>query len=87
MVPHKSRCFQTILDLSFAIRLQNGEHHTSVNESTEKLASQGAISQLGHSLGRIIHAFASTSEDEKVFMAKWEIKDGFWHLVCEVGQE
>jgi hypothetical protein len=86
MVPHKSCHFRTILDLSFAIRLQSGELHTSVNPSTEKLAPQGAISQLGHSLGRIIHAFASTS-DEKVFTAKWDIKDGFWHLDCAQGEE
>lgn len=87
MVPHKSRKFRTILDLSFAIHLDSGERHTSVNETTEKLAPQGAISQLGHSLGRIIHAFASTSEDEKVFMAKWDIKDGFWRLDCAQGEE
>ncbi|KAL3793071.1 hypothetical protein HJC23_003079 [Cyclotella cryptica] len=87
MVPHKSRRFRTILDLSFAVRLQNGERHVSVNEATEKMAPQGAIRQLGHSLGRIIHAFASTADDEKVFMAKWDIKDGFWRLDCAQGEE
>jgi hypothetical protein len=63
MVPHKSRRFQTILDLSFAIRLQNGTPGVSVNYATTKSAPRGAIDQLGHTLGRIIHAFASTSDD------------------------
>jgi hypothetical protein len=87
MVPHKSRKFRTILDLSFPIRLQSGEQVPSVNASTIKSAPLGATTQLGHSLGRIIHAFASLSEDEKVFMAKWDIKDGFWRLDCEAGEE
>jgi hypothetical protein len=87
MIPHKSRRFRTILDLSFAIRLQDGTRVPSVNESSVKTAPRGAIDQLGHSLSRIIHAFASTSKDEKIFMAKWDIKDGFWRLDCQHGQE
>jgi hypothetical protein len=87
MVPHKSRCFRTILDLSFAIRLQDGTSCASVNEATTKSAPRGVIDQLGHTLGRIIHAFASTSDDEKVFMDKWDIKDGFWRLDCARGEE
>jgi hypothetical protein len=87
MMPHKSRKFRTILDLSFAIRLQAGGVVPSVNESTIKSAPKGATTQLGQSLGRIIHAFASSSTDEKVFMAKWDIKDGFWRLDCAEGEE
>jgi hypothetical protein len=87
MIPHKSRRFRTILDLSFSIRLEDGRKVPSVNDTSVKTAPQGAINQLGHSLGRIIHAFASTSPDEKIMMAKWDIKDGFWRLQCEEGQE
>jgi hypothetical protein len=87
MVPHKSRRYRTILDLSFAICLKDGSRVPSVNESTTKLAPRGAIDQMGHSLSRIIHAFASTSDDERVFMAKWDIKDGFWRLDCAEGDE
>ena len=36
---------------------------------------------------RIIHAFAQAEEDAKIFMAKWDIKDGFWRLDCEEGEE
>ena len=77
MIPHKLRKFRAILDLSFAIRILNGTPMQSVNESTVKTAPTGAIDQLGHLLMRIIHAFAQAEEDAKIFMAKWDIKDGF----------
>jgi hypothetical protein len=87
MVPHKSRKFRTILDLSFSIHLQDGSLVPSVNKGTKKLAPKGALDQMGHSLSRIIHAFASASADERVFMTKWDIKDGFWRLNCAEGEE
>jgi len=87
MIPHKSRLFRAILDLSFRLGLKCGEDLNSVNESTEKTAPKGAIDQLGHSLMRMIHAFAQADENAKIFMAKWDIKDGFWRLDCEDGQE
>ena len=59
----------------------------SVNETSEKTAPQGAIDQIGHSLKRIIHAFAEARDEDKIFMAEWDIKDGFWHLQCRAGEE
>jgi len=59
----------------------------SVNDSTVKTAPKGAIDQMGHTLARIIHAMAQADEDAKVFMAKWDIKDGFWRLQAEEGAE
>ena len=87
MIPHKSRKFRAILDLLFPVRLENGSVIPSVNDATTKTAPRGAINQIGHSLQRIIHAFATTSPEAKIFMAKWDIKDGFWRLDCEQGQE
>lgn len=58
MIPHKSRGFRAILDLSFRLRLKKGGILPSVNEGTTLEAPAGAIDQLGHSLSRIIHAFA-----------------------------
>jgi hypothetical protein len=52
---------------------------------TVKTASKGAIDQLGHSLTHIIHAFVETEEDARIFMAKWDIKDGFWRMDAEDG--
>jgi hypothetical protein len=87
MIPHKSRGYRAILDLSFRLRLENGDHVPSVNEATTLTAPRGAIEQMGHMLSRIIHAFAETHPDAAVFMAKFDIKDGFWRLDCAEGQE
>ncbi len=87
MIPHKSQKFRTILDLSFSLWLEDGSRVPSGNANTVKTAPAGSIDQIGHSLARIIHAFASTAEDEKVMMAKWDIKDGFWRLDCREGEE
>jgi hypothetical protein len=87
MIPHKSRKFRAILDLSFPVKLQDGTLVPSVNHGTVKTAPRGAIDQLGHSLQRIIHAFATANSDAKIFMAKWDIKDGFWRLDCREGEE
>ncbi len=44
------------------------------------------IDQLGrHSLTHIIHAFAETSNDAQIFMAKWDIKECFWCLDTKEG--
>jgi hypothetical protein len=45
------------------------------------------MDQLGHALSRIIHAFAEAEEGDKIFMAKWDIKDGFWCMDCAEGEE
>jgi hypothetical protein len=86
-IPHKSKQFRSILDLSFHLRLARGEVIPSVNSTTVKTAPRGAIDQLGHSLARIIHAFAETKDDARIFMAKWDIKDGFWRMDAEDGAE
>lgn len=73
MIPHKSRKYCAILDLSFWIWLQCGREVPSVNKATTLEAPAGAIDQLGHSLQRIIHVFAEASEDVNFFMAKFDI--------------
>jgi hypothetical protein len=86
-IPHKSKAFRSILDLSFCLRLRNGGFLDSVNDSTIKLAPRGALDQLGHALSRIIHAFAEADDNDKIFMVNWDIKDGFWRMDCEAGEE
>jgi hypothetical protein len=88
-IPHKSRGFQSILDLSFNLRLSNGRVLLSVNDTTIKTALKGALDQLGHALYWIIHAFAEAEDDEntKIFMAKWDVKDGFWQMCSKAGEE
>ena len=75
MVPHSSRPYRAILDLSFSIQLTPKTVVPSVNSTTTKSAPQGAIDQIGHVLPRIIHAFATAEDDAKIFMAKWDIKE------------
>lgn len=87
MIPHKSRGYRAILDLSFRLKLKSGGVVPSVNEMTTLEAPAGAIDQMGHALQRIIHAFAEADKDEKIFMAKFDIKDGFWRLDCQEGEE
>jgi hypothetical protein len=82
-IPHKSKQFRSILDLSFHLQLKQGGILLSVNATTIKTAPKGAIDQLGHSLSRIIHAFAEAEHNTRIFMAKWDIKDGFWRMDAE----
>ena len=84
-IPHKSKASRSILDLSFRLRLQDGGVLHAVNDTSTKTAPKGSIDQIGHSLKRIIHAFAEASDDDKIFMAKWDVKDGFWRLQCREG--
>ena len=86
-IPHKSKAFRSILDLSISLRLKNGGILELVNDSTIKMAPRGALDQLGQALSRIIHAFAEADDNAKIFMAKWDIKDGFWRMDCEEGEE
>ena len=58
-----------------------------VNATTIKTAPKGAIDQLGHLLTCIIHAFAEAKNNAHIFMAKWDIKDGFWRMDVEEGAE
>lgn len=86
-IPHKSQAFRSILDLSFSLRLEDGGRIASVNETTTRLAPEGSIDQLGHSSKRVIHAFVEAEKEEKIYMAKWDIQDGFWRLSCREGDE
>ncbi len=83
VISHKSKQFRSTLDLSFHLQLEQGGILPSVNATTIKTAPRGAINQLGHSLTHIIHIFAKTKDETCIFMAKWDIKDGFWHLDAE----
>ena len=88
MIPHKSRGFRGLLDLSFPVTMVDRDYLVdSVNAASSKTAPQGAIDQIGQVLPRIIAAIAESKPDEVVFMAKFDIKDGFWRLVCEEGEE
>jgi hypothetical protein len=84
---HKSKAFCSILDLSFQLKLKNGGVLASVNNTIEKTAPKGMIDQIGEGLSWVIYVFAEADKMAKVFMTKWDIKDGFCHLDCVEGEE
>jgi hypothetical protein len=78
-VPHKSRKYRMILDLSFQL-LVNGRRLESVNDSSDKsLAKQEAMFELGNVIPRIIWTMALSKDTTTPFMfSKVDLKDGYW---------
>jgi hypothetical protein len=80
-IPHKSKSFRVILDLSFNLFCE-GKVFPSVNEATTKLAPQQSMVQLGNCLKRIIATMNENYNPLFPFkFCKLDIKDGFWRLV------
>ena len=80
MIPHKSRSFRCILDLSFKLKV-NGTKINSVNETTTTQSPQKSMAQLGWVIKRIITTMAHNYNTNKpFFFSKCDIKDGFWRM-------
>ena len=80
MIPHKSKAFCCILDLSFGLRHQ-GKQLASVNSATRKQALPQAMTQLGQCVKRLVHILAKYHLPHKPFLfSKLDIKDGFWRM-------
>ena len=81
-IPHKSRDFRMILDLSYMFTI-DGTPWQSVNDaSNPQEAPMNSMSQLGHVLPRLIHAIATSPEEQGPWLfMKLDIKDGFWRMV------
>ena len=90
-IPHKSRLFRMILDLSNKGQRKKGLTQTkSVNELTNEAAAPAeSMNQLGKALGRVIFTLGSQPmEAGPILMCKLDIKDGFWRMcVPETQQE
>ena len=86
-VPHKSRLWRAILDLSFELEV-SGERIPSVNDSSKALAPKAALNQMGDALPRLIAAVAEAPLDGgDIVFANLDIKDGYWRLSVERGAE
>ena len=84
MIPHKSRNYRCILDLSFQLKLDR-QLQTSVNNNTTCKAPQKSMAQLGTVLKRIIYAMANNHNKNCPFVfSKCDIKDGFWRMVVSL---
>lgn len=80
MIPHKSRKFRCILDLSFQL-FYKGSRLPSVNGQTNKKAVQEAMHQLGSALKRIVATMVDNYEENVSYLfTKIDIKDGYWRM-------
>ena len=80
MIPHKSKPFWCILDLSFTL-FHKGVRYSSVNARTRKMARPEAMVKLGQVIRRIIHLMAEYWHHGHPFkFAKLDVKDGFWRM-------
>ena len=90
-IPHKSRLFRMILDLSHKGQRRLGtDPKQSVNELTDEAAAPShSMSQLGQALGRVIYAVGSQPTSQgPILFCKLDIKDGFWRMcVPEAAEE
>jgi hypothetical protein len=77
-VPHKSRLYRMILDLSYQIKI-NGKKLQSVNDTSDKnLAPQH---ELGNVIPRLIWAMATSNNSITPFLlTKVNLKDGYWRM-------
>ena len=87
MIPHKLRKYRAILDLSFALVVGKYELPL-VNEATIYREPPGAMDQIGLVLPQIIKALAyAPLENGDISFSKLNIKDGFWRMTCQEGEE
>ena len=71
------------MEFLFSLKLTPHGRVPSVNEKREKTDPGGAIDQIGYVILCLIHAFSEAPDREKIFQAKWDIKDGFGRLDCK----
>ena len=89
-IPHKSRLFRMILDLSHKGQRRLGpDQKQSVNQLTDEAAAPSlSMAQLGSTLGRIIYAVGSQPKSEgPIVFCKLDIKDGFWRMCVPSNNE
>ena len=90
-IPHKSRKFRLLLDLSDKGqgRDKSKEATPAVNDLTnQEAAPRDSMNELGSSIPRMIQAMATWPEEEgALLMAKWDIQDGFWRMAVEEAEE
>ena len=86
-IPHKSRAYRTLLDLSHEVKEGNQVIARSVNASTVPLAPEKALMQMGSVMPQIIIAMAQCPEDSVIYFSKFDISDRFWRIINELGKE
>jgi hypothetical protein len=59
----------------------------SANDTTEKLAPQGPVHEIGKVLLRLLQFMAETPADQAIRLSKVDLSDGFWRLIVEPEQK
>ena len=86
MIPHKSKKYRTILDLSYQLLVVE-YLLSSVNGATKSCAPEEATSQIGSVFPRIIEAIARLDVNEgPVSMMKVDLTDRFWRVMAKEGK-
>ena len=86
MIPHNSRKYRAILDLSFSLKVERLDL-PSVNKATMETLPDEALDQVGTVTPHIIKALAKALLFEyPIHFSKLDIKDGFWRMMCAVGE-
>ena len=82
-IPHKSRDYCMILDLAFALKLENDSDLQSVNDASDKtLAPHHSMYELGNVIPRIIQEMAAAPNNGvPILFTKIDLKDGYWRMV------
>ena len=86
-IPHKSRLFRMILDLSS--KGQRNTNTKSVNELTDETAAPyQSMAELGNVIGRFIVLLANADPNQgPILFCKLDIKDGFWRMCVPEDKE
>ena len=84
-VPHKSRAFRLIHDLSFQLHHASGalpkKEYLAVNNfSDTDHVPHHSMFELGNVIPRLLHHMATADPNTPIFFTKIDIKDGYWRL-------
>jgi hypothetical protein len=80
-IPHKTRDFRMILDLSFQLQRKDGVIYSSVNSAdTTQGVPAHSQAELGNVIPRILWTLATSPHPSPFLFAKVDIKDGFWRM-------
>ena len=86
MIPHKNRKYRTILDLSFVLKVV-GRDIPLVNKEIKETAPTETLEQVGMVMPHIIETLSTAPlSEDPIHFSKLDIKDGFWRMVCAVGE-
>jgi len=88
-IPHKSRDYRMILDLSFQLQMPTDPTTVlpSVNQSTQSVAPQHAMYELGNVVPQLIWLMATAPRTSPILFAKVDLKDGFWRMFIPPDQQ